>query len=104
MHEHHGGFEPSLDVVQEGEDGCDFGDGVLVDAVQAHQWVEDEQARCETLDGVVQALAVGVMVQAQCGDVDEGDVEMMERCGGGAGDAFETAAHQMPGILCGVHF
>ena len=103
VHEHDGGVELSLQVAQEAEDGGDLGDGVLVDAMQAHQGVEDEQARGEALDGVVQALAVTVMVEAQCGDVDDGDVEVMEGSGGGLGDAFETAAHEMAGILCGVH-
>ena len=34
-----------LDVAQDDEDGGDVGGGVLVDAVQADQGVEDEQAR-----------------------------------------------------------
>ena len=96
-----GGVEPSLQVAQEGEDGGDFGDGVLVDAMQAHQGVEDEQARSDVLDGVVQALAVGAMVEAQDRHVDDGDVEAFEGGGGGAGDAFEAAAHDMTGILGG---
>ena len=35
--EQHGGFEATLEVSQEAEDGGDLGDGVLIHAVQAHQ-------------------------------------------------------------------
>ena len=38
--------------------GGDVGDGVLVDAMEPDQGVEDEQARLDALDGLVQALAV----------------------------------------------
>ena len=40
----HGGLEAALDVAQEAEDWGDLGDGVLVDAVQADQGVEDHEA------------------------------------------------------------
>ena len=85
--EHHGGREAALQTAQEGEDGGDVGDGILVDAMQAHQGVEDEQARADALDGLVQALAVVAVVEAQDGDVDDGDVEGVEVGAGGAGDA-----------------
>ena len=48
-------------------------------------------------EAVVQALAVGVLVQAQCGNVDEGDVGLMKRCGGGVGDA-QTGSPGKPRI------
>ena len=47
--EQDGGFEAALDVAQEAEDGGDVGDRFLVDAVQADQGVEDQQAGCDTL-------------------------------------------------------
>ena len=101
MDEHHGGVEASLEISQERQDGGDVGDGVLVDAVQTHQGVEDEQAGPDTLDGVEQALSVVVQVEAQDRDVDDGDVEVSEGRGGGAGDAFEARAHDVPGVLGG---
>ena len=50
----HGGLEASLDVAQDAEDGCDVGGGVLVDAVQADQWIEDEEAWLDALHGLAQ--------------------------------------------------
>ena len=47
------------------------------------------------------ALSVGMQVEAQDGDVDDGDVEVTEGRGGGAGDAFESYAHDVPGVLGG---
>jgi len=90
-------------IAQERQDGGDVGDGVLVDAVQAHQGVEDEQAGPDTLDGVEQALSVVMQVEAQDRDVDDGDVEGGEVGAGGAGDAFEAGAHDVPGVFGGVH-
>ena len=52
--------------------------------------VEDEQSWSQALDGVMQALAVAFQVEAQDRDVDDGDVEVREGRGGGAGDAFEA--------------
>ena len=58
VHEHDGGVEPSLQLAQESEDGGDLRRRRSIDAVQAHQGVEDKQAWPDALDGVVQALAV----------------------------------------------
>ena len=56
--EQHRGGEAALDVAQEAEDGGDLGDGVLVDAVQAHERVEDDEPGPDALDRLDQALAV----------------------------------------------
>ena len=101
--EHHGGREAALQIAQEPEDGGDVGDGILVDAMQAHQGVEDEQAWPDALDGLVQALAVVAVVEAQDGDIDDGDVEGVEVGAGGAGDALQASAHDVPGVLGGEH-
>ena len=101
VHEHDGGVEAALEVAQEAEDGGDVGDGVLVDAVQAHQGVEDEQSGLDALDGLMQALAVAFEVEAQDRDIDDGDVEGLEPGAGGASDALEAVAHDVPGVLGG---
>ena len=41
------------------------------------------------------------MVEAQCGDVDDGDVEGVEAGVGGLCDALEPGAHDVPGVLGG---
>ena len=63
--EQHGSFEAALDVAQEAEDGGDVGDGVLVDAVQSDQGVEDQEARCDALHGLLQTAPVVGIVEAQ---------------------------------------
>ena len=44
MDEEDGGFEAALYVAQEAQHGGDLGDGIFVDAVQAHEGVEDDEA------------------------------------------------------------
>ncbi len=67
------GLEASLDVAQEAEDGGDLGDGIFVDAVEADEGVENEEAGPDALHGLDQALAVGAMIEAQGWHVDDGD-------------------------------
>ena len=95
------GLEASLDVAQEAEDGGDLRDGILVDAVEADEGVEDEEAGPDALHGLDQALAVGAMIEAQGGHVDDGDVEGLEAGAGGAGDALQPGADDVAGVLCG---
>ena len=54
----------ALQVAQIGEQRRDFAAGVLVDAVQAHERIEDQQARLELGDGVFEARAVGLADRA----------------------------------------
>ena len=96
-----GGFVAALDLAQEGEDGRDFADCVLVDAVQADEGGEHEQPLTNSLDGRFEAEPVGADVEADALGVDDGDVEAVEvdLCGfGGAGDAL---TQEMVCILCG---
>ncbi len=53
-------LEAALQVAQEAEDGGDLAGGILVDATQADQGIEDQQARFDALDGLQQP--VGAMV------------------------------------------
>ena len=103
MDEQYGGLEASLYVAQKAEDGGDLGDGIFVDAVQADERIEDEEAGADALHRLDQALAVGAMIEAQRGDVDDGDVEGLEAGAGGAGDALEPGAHDVAGVLGREH-
>ena len=67
--EQDGGLEAALQVAQEAEDRRDVRDRVLVHAVQADQGVENHEARCDALHGLLQAAPVVEMVEAQCGHV-----------------------------------
>ena len=57
----------------------------------------------EPAASVLRALPVAAVVEAQHGDVDDGDVEGVEVGAGGAGDALEARAHDVPGVLGGEH-
>jgi hypothetical protein len=70
MHDEHGELVSSLQRAQVREQRRDFTWGVLVDAVQAHQRIEHQEARLELHDGVFEGLAVGGVQQdpARSGD------------------------------------
>ena len=97
--EHDGGLEAALDVAQEAEDGDDVGGGVLVDGVEADQGVEDEEPGADAFHGLQEAGAVLAMVEAQDGDVDDGDVEGLEGGACGMADTLEAVAHDVACIF-----
>ena len=97
----HGGLEAALDIAQKAEDGGDLGDGVLVDAVQADQGVEDHEAGPDAFHRLHQALTVRAMIEAQRRDVDDRDVEGVEAGAGGAGDTLEAGTHDVACVLGG---
>ena len=43
--------------------------------MQAHERIEDEQARLQPGDGLLETRAVGLEIEAQAGDGDHLDVE-----------------------------
>ena len=47
--EHDGGVGATREAAQEAEDGGDLGDGVVVNAVEEVQGVEDQEARPDAL-------------------------------------------------------
>ena len=101
MDEQDSGLEAALDVAQEAEDGGDLGDGVFVDAVQADQGVEDDEAGADALHRFHQAPAVRAMIEPQRGHIDDRDVEGLEPGAGGARDTLEPGAHDVTGVLGG---
>ena len=86
-------------VTQEGEQRCDIAADILIDAVQAHERVEHEQPWLQPGDGLVEAGAVGVEIEAQAGGGDHLDVEFGESGAGGDTDAFEAATDDMERVL-----
>ncbi len=59
-----------LQFTQEGEQWGDVAADILVDAMQADEWIEDQQPRPEGGDGLLEPRAVGLEIEAQtgCGD------------------------------------
>src|SRR5271155_1828539 len=93
---------PPLQVPQIGEQWRHLAADVLVDLVEADEGVEDEQARFQTSDGLVETGAVGIEVEAQAGGGDHLDIEIGKIAAGGGADTVEPAPHDMQGILGGV--
>ena len=97
----HGRAMPALQLTQGGEQRRHLAAGILVDAVQSHERVEDQQARLQSGDGVGEVAAVGVEVEAQDRRRDHLDIEVGERAACGGRDAFEAPAHNVECILGG---
>ena len=61
----------TLQIAQIGEQRGDLAADVFIDAVQPHEWVEDEQARLQPDDGFVEAGTVGIEVEAQASSLSD---------------------------------
>ena len=76
--------------------------GILIDAVQAHEGIEDEQPRLQLGNGLGEASAVGVKIKPDRGRGDDLDIQIGERYADGSTDAFEATAHDVQRVLGGV--
>ena len=92
----------ALQLAQTGEQRRHFAAGVLIDAMQAHEGIEDEQARAPFGDGRIEASAVDLEIQPHGGCGDDLDVEIGEAEAGGGADAVEPPAHDVERVLGGV--
>ena len=101
MDDEHGNVMPALQLAQVGEQRGDLAAGVLVDAVETHERIEDEQARLQSGDGLGEVAAVGIQIEPDGGGGDDLDVEIGQRHTGCCRDAFEASAHDVQGVLGG---
>jgi hypothetical protein len=92
----------ALQLAQIGKERGDFGAGVFVDPVQAHEGIEDQQARLQSGNGLLQSDAIGGKVEPKGGGSDDLDIEVAQVDAGSCGDAFQPPAHNRMGILCGI--
>lgn len=92
----------SLQFAQIGEQRRHVTAGILIDAVQAHEWIEHEQAWPERSDGLSEVAAIGFQIEPQARRGDNLDVEFGEVEAGCGADAFEPQTHDMEGVLGGV--
>ena len=92
----------SLQFAQEGEQRCHVAADVLVDAMQAHERIEDQEPRLEGGDGLLETRAVGLEIEAQAGRGDHLDVEFGESGTGGGTDALEAAADDVQRVFGGI--
>ena len=98
----HGDGVAPLQFAQEGEQRCHVAADVLVDAMQAHERIEDQELRPEGGDSLLETRAVGVEIEAQAGRGDHLDVEFGESGTCGGTDALEAAAYDMQRVLGGI--
>ena len=92
MDDRDGDGVPTLQVTQEGEQRRDLAADILIDTVQAHERIEDEQSWLQAGDGLIEPCAVGLEIEAQTGRGDHLDVEFSETDTSGGADALEAAA------------
>ena len=92
----------ALKIAQKGEQGSDLGARVLIDAMQADEGVEDEQARPIGGDGVFEHGAIGGQIEADGGCGDDLKVEVAEGDACGGADAVEAETHDLQRVLSGV--
>ncbi len=73
--DHDGEVVGALQLAQVAEDGGDVAGLVLVDAVESHEGVEQEQARGMAADGLVEAALVAGQIEPHAGRGDDADGE-----------------------------
>ena len=102
MDERHGDGVAALQFAQEGKQRGYVATDILVDAMQAHERIEDEKARLQPGDGLLEPRTVSLEIEAQTGRRDHLHVERGETDAGRGADAFEAAADYMQGIFGGI--
>jgi len=102
MNDQHGDGVAPLQFSQIREQRRDFATGVLIDAMQAHKGIEDEETRFELGNGLVKAAANGLEIEAHGRLGDDMDIEFGELEAAGRTDPFEPSPHHIEGILGGI--
>src|SRR5271166_3873864 len=85
-----GGVVVALQGAQIGQERRDLTGDVLIDGVQAHKGVENEELGLQVSDGSLQGLLVFSAIESQSRDGDDMDIEAFEVDAGGVGDALEA--------------
>ena len=92
----------ALQLSEIGEQRGDLAAGVLVDAVEAHEGVEDEQPRLQLGNRLGEATPIGLQIEAEGGGGDDQDIEIGKGHAGGGRDALKPPAHDCRGVLGGI--
>ena len=84
MDDEHGNVMPPLQLAQIGKERGHLTAGVLVDAVQAHEGIKDQEPRLQFGNGERKAAPIGLEIEAQRRGGDDLDIEIGElhTCGG----------------------
>lgn len=98
--EEDGEGEGALQLAEVGEEGGDLEGGILVEAVEADEGIEDQQAGAMGVEGVGEAALVGGQVEAELIGEDEEDGQLGEVDLSGLGEALESSA-DLEGVILG---
>src|SRR5262245_49843303 len=93
---------PALQLAKVGEKRGHLTTGVLVDAVQPHEGVEDQQPRLQLGNREGKAAPIGLEIETQRRGGDDLDIEIGELHTRGGGNALEPPTHDWQGIFCGI--
>src|SRR5262249_46758769 len=99
VHEGDRGVQLPLDRAQEAEQRSDLAGGVLVDGVQAHEGIKDEEFGPQGRNRGAERLSVLAAIQPKRRRRNDVDVESREVDTGGIGDAFKALTHDRGGVL-----
>src|ERR1700730_5953850 len=102
MDDDHGDAVATLQLAQIGEQRRHLAAGVLIDAMQPYERIEDKEARLQFGDGLIEAPAVGLEIEPHGGGGDDLDIEIGDAEARGDTDAIEPLAHDVERILGGV--
>ncbi len=99
---HDGDGVTPLQFAQEGEQRSHIAADILVDAMQTHERIEDQQPRFQPGDGLLQPNPVGLEIEAQTGGGDHLHVEISETDAASGADAVEAAADDVQSVFGGI--
>jgi hypothetical protein len=92
------GMSP-LQLSQISKERGDLTAGVLVDAVEPHKGVEDQEPGLQLGNRLGKGAPIDLEIEAQGGGGDDLDVEITQAHAGGGGDALQPPAHDRRGIF-----
>jgi hypothetical protein len=102
VNQKHGDSIASLQFTQIGQQGCDFATGVLVDAMQPHERIEEKQAWWQFGDGLFKSSAHGFDIEPHRGFGDDQNIEFGELDAGGGADSLEPLPYGIQRIFGGI--
>jgi len=102
MHEENSETVASLQFSQIGQERRDLAAGILIDPVQPHERIQDQQTGPEIGDGLLETSAVSGKIEPQRRRGDDVNVEVTQADPGGGADTLQATAHDVQGVLGGV--
>ena len=99
--EEDGGVEGACQLTQCGENGGDLTGVIFIGALEAYEWIEDQQLGMLAGEGKVEPVQVLGMVEAERGVEDEPDIECGEVGAARVRDALDATLDLMRGVFSG---